>query len=410
MSDMASCLWNTRDRQTNIFNICCISWGLCRGCPWDLENCILIMPMFVCDVVDLCVMFSLICMSSGKKIVGWWLFCGGGVFHAVGGRSIGCQIGRTSPWSCFRGWGVAPSCFEQNTKRGASSPGYCGWCADTFQPELVACSRAAQIVDESLGDFHGGWVQQKKNGIMVPMFFWRTALNIQMLICTLDVCKIAGIGKPISSRCVVFLGVSVCKMMQDNARWCKILQDDARQCKMIGDFVRWCKTMQDGARGCKMVQDDARQCKMMQDNARQCKMMQDDERWCKSMQDDARWCKAMQGDAIWCKMMQDKAIWLKVVQDDARWCVISKIKRNDACYTHHHGTELFLRHLRGIFHDKMEYNVSYTASWYRAVLFPLCGNFHVKMKWHVIHGIMFVKYQGSTNRDPQHLLHFLRFL
>ena len=68
MSDMASCLWNTRDRQTNIFNICCISWGLCRGCPWDLQNCILIMPMFVCDVVDLCVMFSLICMSSGKKL------------------------------------------------------------------------------------------------------------------------------------------------------------------------------------------------------------------------------------------------------------------------------------------------------------------------------------------------------
>ena len=49
-------------------------------CPWDLETCIVIMPMFVCDVVDLCVMFSLICMSSGKKCVGWWLFCGGGVF------------------------------------------------------------------------------------------------------------------------------------------------------------------------------------------------------------------------------------------------------------------------------------------------------------------------------------------
>ena len=30
----------------------------------------MIMPMFVCDVVDLCVMFSLICMSSGgKKLV-----------------------------------------------------------------------------------------------------------------------------------------------------------------------------------------------------------------------------------------------------------------------------------------------------------------------------------------------------
>ena len=97
-----------------------------------------------------------------EKVVGWWLFCGGGVSDTVSGRSIGCQIGRTSPWSCFRGWGVAPSCFGRNAKRGASSPGYCGWCADTFQPELVACSRAAQIVDESLGDFHGGWVQKKK--------------------------------------------------------------------------------------------------------------------------------------------------------------------------------------------------------------------------------------------------------
>ena len=55
-------------------------------------------------------------------------------------------------------------------QRGASSPGCCGWCGDTFQPELAACSRAAQIVEESLGDFHGGWVQQK-NSIMVPMFF-----------------------------------------------------------------------------------------------------------------------------------------------------------------------------------------------------------------------------------------------
>ena len=46
-------------------------------------------------------------------------------------------------------------------KDGASSPGYCGWCADTFQPELAACSRAAQLVDESLGTLHGGWVQEK---------------------------------------------------------------------------------------------------------------------------------------------------------------------------------------------------------------------------------------------------------
>ena len=28
---------------------------------------------------------------------------------AVGGRGIGCQIGRTSPWSCFTGQGVAQS-------------------------------------------------------------------------------------------------------------------------------------------------------------------------------------------------------------------------------------------------------------------------------------------------------------
>ena len=65
---------------------------------------------------------------------------------------------------------MAPSCFVRNRKRRASSPGCCGWCGDTFQPELFAGSRAAQLVDESLGGFHGGWVQQK-NGIMVPMFF-----------------------------------------------------------------------------------------------------------------------------------------------------------------------------------------------------------------------------------------------
>ena len=88
---------------------------------------------------------------------------------AVGGRGIGCQIGRTSPWSCFTGQGVAQSCFVRNAKRGASSPGYCGWCGDTIRQGLAACSRAAQLVDGSLGTLHGGWVQQK-NGIMVPMF------------------------------------------------------------------------------------------------------------------------------------------------------------------------------------------------------------------------------------------------
>ena len=80
---------------------------------------------------------------------------------AVVGRGIRCQIGRTSLRSCFTGQGVAQSCFVRNAKSGASSPGYCGWCADTFQPELAACSRAAQLVDESLGTLHGGWVQPK---------------------------------------------------------------------------------------------------------------------------------------------------------------------------------------------------------------------------------------------------------
>ena len=94
-------------------------------------------------------------------VVGSLLFCGGSVSDAVGGRGMGCEIGRTSPRSCFTGQGVAESCFVRNAKRGASSPGYCGWCADTFQPELAACSRAAQLVDGSLGDFHGGWVQKK---------------------------------------------------------------------------------------------------------------------------------------------------------------------------------------------------------------------------------------------------------
>ena len=37
------------------------------------------------------------------EVVGSLLFCGGSVLDAVGGRGIGCQIGRTSPWSCFRG-------------------------------------------------------------------------------------------------------------------------------------------------------------------------------------------------------------------------------------------------------------------------------------------------------------------
>ena len=40
---------------------------------------------------------------------------------AVGGRCIGCQIGRTSPWSCFTGQGVAESCFVRNAMKRVSS-------------------------------------------------------------------------------------------------------------------------------------------------------------------------------------------------------------------------------------------------------------------------------------------------
>ena len=36
---------------------------------------------------------------------------------AVGGRGIGCQIGRTSPWSCFTGQGVAESCFVRKCRK-----------------------------------------------------------------------------------------------------------------------------------------------------------------------------------------------------------------------------------------------------------------------------------------------------
>ena len=83
-------------------------------------------------------------------------------------------------------------CTEMSKRASASSPGYCGWCADTFQPELAACSRAAQLVDESLGTLHGGWVQ-KKNGIMVPMFCGHVyvGLSIQKwnnMCHSLDVC------------------------------------------------------------------------------------------------------------------------------------------------------------------------------------------------------------------------------
>ena len=57
--------------------------------------------------------------------------------------------------------GVAPSFFVRKSKRRASSSGCCGWCGDTIRQGLAACSRAAQLVDESLGTLHGGWVRPK---------------------------------------------------------------------------------------------------------------------------------------------------------------------------------------------------------------------------------------------------------
>ena len=169
---------------------------------------------------------------------------------AVGGRGIGCQIGRTSPWSCFTGQGAAQSCFVRNAKRGASSPGYCGWCADTFQPELAACSRAAQLVDGSLGTLHGGGVQ-KKNGIMVPMFcglfMWDYPYKNDITCVIHSIMVLSFFGPfmwefPYKKRinmCCIYRGFCAqedakrCKMMHDNARRCKIMQDNARCCKMV---------------------------------------------------------------------------------------------------------------------------------------------------------------------------------
>ena len=52
------CTLNVRetsdDWQTGILNISWASRGFCGGCPWDLENCIVTMSVFVYDAVDLC--------------------------------------------------------------------------------------------------------------------------------------------------------------------------------------------------------------------------------------------------------------------------------------------------------------------------------------------------------------------
>ena len=46
------CTLNVRetsdDWQTGIFNISCTSRGFCRGCPWDLENCIVTIIPSLC--------------------------------------------------------------------------------------------------------------------------------------------------------------------------------------------------------------------------------------------------------------------------------------------------------------------------------------------------------------------------
>ena len=70
--------------------------------------------------------------------------------------------------------------------------------------------------------------------------WYRAFFNSNILICALNVCKILGIGNQISSTFAVFIGVSVCKMMQDDARWCKTMQDNARWCKPMQDDARWC--------------------------------------------------------------------------------------------------------------------------------------------------------------------------
>ena len=169
---------------------------------------------------------------------------------AVGGRGIGCQIGRTSPWSCFTGQGVAQSCFVRNAKRGASSPGYCGWCGDTIRQGLAACSRAAQLADGSLGTLHGGGVQEK-NGIMVPMFcglfMWDYPYKNEITRVIHSIMVLSCFGPfmwefPYKKRinmCCIYRGFCAqddakrCKMMQDTARRCKIMQDNARCCKMV---------------------------------------------------------------------------------------------------------------------------------------------------------------------------------
>ena len=96
------CTLNVRetsdDWQTGILNISWTSRGFCGGCPWDLENCIVTMSVFVYDAVDLCkystkkiyVMFSLKCMSSGQKILRESLYRTilWSLFHLLKGMSV----------------------------------------------------------------------------------------------------------------------------------------------------------------------------------------------------------------------------------------------------------------------------------------------------------------------------------
>ena len=115
---MASCLWHTRDRQTNIINICSIFFG-CDIPGIDKQISSTFVASFSVSVGALCenlriahanvrlwcsgsMWYYFIDMHEQRgKIVGWWWFRGGSVSDAAGGRCIGCQIGRTSPWRCF---------------------------------------------------------------------------------------------------------------------------------------------------------------------------------------------------------------------------------------------------------------------------------------------------------------------
>ena len=91
------------------------------------------------------------------------------MFHAVGEEASAAKLEELHLGAVSEGEEWLSQCFVRIRKRRASSPGYCGWCGDTIGQRLAACSRAAQFVEESLGDFHGGWVQLKKRHLEVSV-------------------------------------------------------------------------------------------------------------------------------------------------------------------------------------------------------------------------------------------------